>query len=349
MKKILVVLTGGTIGSRVEGEKIEVSDTSPYRLLALYEKQYGSDNAFEVIQPFSILSENMNLEFWSRLCQTMWNIAYENYEGVILTHGSDTLSYTSALLGMLLCHVQVPVILTASNYPLGEKGSNGIANFRSAVELINTHLLKGVFCVYQNNKGENHVYLATRLTEADAYLDQFGCFGGVPLGKMENGVFQYYGHAVNPSLSQLGKERQAIADTCPSLTKPVLMIRAYPGLDYRTIDLGTEPAAVLHCLYHSATACVAGGDGSILDFMARCQKRGIPVYTASGKQRAGRGYVTAKEIQDKGTRLLENISPEAAYAKLLLLYNMEEKEGVDKRINETFYFENLPFPENFKF
>ena len=139
MKKILIVLTGGTIGSQAEGECVNVTDTSPYRLLRLYKETYGQKEAdeeeFEVIQPMAILSENMDLEAWSRLCRVMWDIPCEKYAGVIVTHGSDTLSYTSALLGLLLGHVEIPVVLTASNYPLGEKGSNGLTNFRSAVEL----------------------------------------------------------------------------------------------------------------------------------------------------------------------------------------------------------------------
>lgn len=344
MKKILVVLTGGTIGSMVEGKKIDINHTAPYRLLELYEEKYGRDHTFEVLRPFSVLSENMNLKFLNQLCQTMWNIAYENYEGVIVTHGSDTLSYTSALLGMLLCHVQVPVILTASNYPLGEKGSNGLDNFRSAVELIDMHFLRGVFSVYQNHLGENEVYLATRLTEADAYLDQFGSFGGVSLGKVKNGVFLYHDHGINPSLMELKEERPPIAGICPKLERPILMIRAYPGLDYRTIDLSTEPAAALHCLYHSGTACMQGENHSILEFMARCKEMGIPVYTASSKSSFGKKYVTADEIRAKGAICLENISVEAAYAKLLLLYNMGIEAGLEERMKKRICFETLPSP-----
>ncbi|MBD5547270.1 MAG: hypothetical protein HDQ97_07715 [Lachnospiraceae bacterium] len=344
MKKILVVLTGGTIGSRVEGERIDVTDASPFYLLELYRKIYGSGDEFEVMQPLNILSENMNLQFFSQIARFMWEIPYEKYEGVILTHGSDTLSYTSALLGMLLCHVPVPVVLTASNYPLGEKGSNGLNNFRSAVELINTQLFKGVFSVYQNQNGENNVYLATRLTEADAYLDQFGGFGGIALGKMEDGVFQYNDSPVNPTLAQIREMRAPITDSCPVFEKPILMLRAYPGLDYRMIDLRTEPAAVLHCLYHSATACTEGEDSSILGFMERCRAKGIPFYASSAKRTEGSKYVTAKAIRDNEAVLMENISPEAAYAKLLLLHNLKSGEEPCRHLGETIYFENLPFP-----
>ncbi|MDE6204209.1 MAG: asparaginase, partial [Lachnospiraceae bacterium] len=292
MKDILVVLTGGTIGSRVEGQWVDVNDTSPYGLIELYRNTYGEDVHFQVVQPFSILSENMRLQTWEKLCRFLWDIAYEKYEGVILAHGSDTLSYTSALLGMLLAHVPVPLVLTASNYPLGEEGSNGLVNFRSAVELIRTRLLKGVFTVYQNDKGENNVYLAARVTEADPYLDQFGSFGGQVFGKMENGNFKRNDHRINPSILQIMEKKERIAVRCPGFEKQVLMIRPYPGLDYDAIDLGKKPAAVLHYLYHSATACTQGGAYSAVNFVKRCQREGVPVYMASCKDARGRNYVT---------------------------------------------------------
>ncbi len=340
MKKILVVLTGGTIGSRVEGKSIDVTGTSVYHLMDLYEKVYGGIEEFEVINPLSVLSENMDLTIWTSLCQVMWNIAYEDYAGVIVTHGSDTLSYTSALLGMLLSHVSVPVALTASNYPLGEKGSNGLINFRSAVELIHTRLLKGVFTVYQNECGDNNVYLATRIMEADPYRDRFGSFGGAAFGKMKEGVFEHICSPINPTIGQVNENRNPIAAKSPEFNKQVLLIRPYPGLDYRFIDLNAKPSAVLHYLYHSATACTVGEGSSLPAFIERCNVEQIPVYTASNKNAQGRNYVTAGAVLEKGAIPMYNISPEAAYAKLLLLYNIGE--DIEKKIDETIFFENLP-------
>ena len=63
MRKILVVLTGGTIGSKIEGSVINVTEASPFDLLDLYKETYGSGCTFEVIQPFTLLSENMNLQY----------------------------------------------------------------------------------------------------------------------------------------------------------------------------------------------------------------------------------------------------------------------------------------------
>lgn len=343
MKKILVVLTGGTIGSRIEGTTIDITDVSSYHLISLYRERYGDRHEFEVINPISVLSENMRPQIWTELVHALWNVKWEDYSGAIITHGSDTLAYTSAFLGMLFSYASVPIVLTASNYPLGTKGSNGLVNFRSCVELIETPGLRGVFTVYQNDKQENCVYLATRITEADCYRDQFGAFGGKVFGKLKEGRLCVEECYTNPTVQELAafcEKKQKPIGEAPVFHKKVLMIRPYPGMDYRYIDLMNRPAAVLHYLYHSATACTEGEGYSLTDFLKRCKEENIPVYTASYKSEDGPAYITAKEILGAGAEPMRNISPEAAYMKLVLWYNMEEK--FRESMEESLYFEHLP-------
>lgn len=342
MSKILVVLTGGTIGSAVEGNVINVNGSSPLRLLSMYRQKYGESEDFEVIQPLNLLSENMTPETLLVLLKTLEHTAYENYDGVILAHGSDTLSYTAAFVGLLFHHVPVPVVLVASNYPLGEEGSNGLDNFAGAVDLIRHGSLRGVFVLYQDDRKIKQVYLATRFVEAEPFGDQFRDFSGLPFGRIEQGKL-----VVNPGRTQPGieklqggkEERLAVPD---SFSKKILMIRPYPGLDYSFFhfDEKNRPAAVLHLLYHSATACLGEGSYGLLLFLARCRELGIPVYTASHKALDGKRYATGDALLEEGVIPLLNISPEAAYAKLLVLYNTEGV-SVPERMRRDLYFESV--------
>ena len=118
MKKILVILTGGTIGSKVEGKIINTTAASSYRLLQLYNEKYADDTEFEVIQPINILSENLTPVEWGVLCNCLLELDFEKYEGIIITHGSDTLSYTSALIGTMFENCSIPIVLVASNLAL---------------------------------------------------------------------------------------------------------------------------------------------------------------------------------------------------------------------------------------
>ncbi|MCM1125532.1 MAG: asparaginase domain-containing protein [Lachnospiraceae bacterium] len=341
MKKILVILTGGTIGSAVLGKDMDVTGDSPYQLIHFYHQAYGMEEEFEVRAPLTVLSENMQPELWNVLCRAMCEIDYRDYRGVIVAHGSDTLAYSSALLGMLLGNVPAPVVLTAGNYPLEDKRSNGLANFRGAVELIDSGITGGVYTVYQTNRGKMPVYLASRLQEADAYSDQFDSFGKTPFGEMKEGRFVPFLSGINPEMKELAGAEGLMRYGCPDFQKDILMLRPYPGLRYDNITFERKPAAVIHYLYHSATACTLGEPYSLPAFLERCQKEEIPVYTASYKEDEERLYVTARRVMEMGAVPMGSISAEAAYMKLQLLYNMNLADR-EKFAGKNIYFEKLP-------
>ena len=171
--KILVLFTGGTIGSTVDGATVHTDPAAASRLLSLYRARFGEDVLFEVRRPCNLLSENATPGLWSLLERSVREEELAVYDGVIITHGSDTLPYTCAALAFLLRDVPIPLVLVASNYSLGDSRSNGLANFRSAVELIASRQVRGVFTVFQDEKGANRVYLAARIQEADTARDQF--------------------------------------------------------------------------------------------------------------------------------------------------------------------------------
>lgn len=334
MKKILVILTGGTIGSKVSVNDIDVDSNAAYSLLELYKENYETKTEFEVICPYQVLSENMDLQYWMKLYETLSEISYEEYEGIIITHGSDTLAYTSNFLGYLFHSVKIPVLIIASNYPLTDGRSNGLLNFKTSVDFIKNKKGTGVYTIFSNNKGEVPVYHATNIKESDPYFDQFSSFDGT-----------YYDVKVDEewlSESNEGKEVQkkenyGKAKMCFTgnkrkeylfknhlkLEQRILGIRIYPGMDFDVYDL-TKVKAVLCYLYHSATACVEGSSTNILSFIQRCKEKEIPIFVASFKVEEGKGYVTKNEILKMGAVPLYDISYESAYMKLLIGVNQDK-------------------------
>ena len=59
-------------------------------------------------------------------------IESEKYDGIIITHGTDTLQYTSAMLGYMFDDVSIPIVLVSSNYVLEDKRANGLINLSKA-------------------------------------------------------------------------------------------------------------------------------------------------------------------------------------------------------------------------
>lgn len=337
--KILVVLTGGTIGSKISEKVINVNSAAAYSLIKLYQEQYGADTEFEVIQPLNILSENLMPSYWTILFDCLDKVDFSDYDGMIITHGSDTLAYTSAMAGFCLRHTPIPIVLIAANYALEDKRSNGLANFDSAVCFIREKKVKGVFTIFQNDRKENVVYLPTRIREADTYLDQFSSYGGVDFGKMKDGHFERTVHEQNPTVKELNAVNKLPIKRNKAFERRVLMLHPYPGIDYSSILLKEDVGAVLHCTYHSSTVCEGSGEYSAAAFAKRCKKQGIEVYACSFKG-AENLYATSAEFLRAGVVPLINISPEAAYAKLVLAYN-QKSMNVKKFMKENLYYETL--------
>lgn len=339
--KILVYLTGGTIGSRVDGTTVHTDPAAASRLLTLYRERYGTDTQFVVRQPCNLLSENATPGLWALLEHSIRQERLSAYDGVIVTHGSDTLPYTSAALAFLLRDIPVPLVLVASNYPLGDSRSNGLSNFRSAVELIVSREMRGVFTVFQDEKGLNRVYLASRLQEADTACDQFSGYGGADFGEICDGRFHWNAHPINPPLEEVNQIPERLLRSDWFFQEPVLALRPYPGLDYRLLRLDPPPRAMLHYLYHAATACTQGEGYALPDFLREYQSRGIDCYLAPFKAEGEPLYETSRALLDTSAFPLFRISFEAAYVKLTIAYNQQELEPLSL-MEQCVAFEILP-------
>ncbi|MDO4300458.1 MAG: asparaginase domain-containing protein [Clostridia bacterium] len=332
MKKILVILTGGTIGSRSENGTVNVSSEAAYNIINLYYEKYGRNTEFDAIQPVNILSENITADIWLDLCNSLDNVNCSEYSGIIICHGSDTLTYTSNLIGMLYNKLPLPIVLAASNYELDNEKSNGIINFGNAVCLIKSGV-RGVFVAYGNDKDDNDIYIATRIMEADPYLDRYRSFDGKPWGRIVNGRL-----VVNmlPGVDELNSFKPVEIKRPENFKNKVMLIRPYPDMDYSNIKLDGV-SAVVHYMYHSATVCVAGENTSAINFAKRCKELGIKFYAASFKDRnIERAYMSSREFLNENVIPLFNISAEAAYVKVLISQN-----SVNFDVCKTIYFESL--------
>lgn len=289
---ILLILTGGTIGSAVNENSINLSESSSIDLINRYRSQYGGDINFTVRKPIQTLSENLNPEHWNALCKELDSVNTCEFDGIILAHGSDTLSYTSAVLGLLYSHLNIPLVLIAANYPLADERSNGIANLRGAVELISEKYM-GVYTVYRNNAGRVLVYLATRMLEADTYRGEFSSFGGEALGEMQNGKLILFKAAHNPTYEDLRKPTERVLKNTPVFKNHIPVIKPYPGLQYSYFNIDKSVKAVLHLTYHSSTVCVKNVENSVIPFLEKCKSQNIPVYFASFNSLNGSMYETS--------------------------------------------------------
>lgn len=136
MNKILVIGTGGTIGC-VRDDHIHLD--APFKIL---DYMNFENVEFDCVSPFTILSENMDFSCWKSLIDYIGTVDFKAYKGVVVLHGSDTLSFTGALLANAF--YDKPIVLVASDKPVEDKTANGFKNFEAAVN----YILSGIDRVY---------------------------------------------------------------------------------------------------------------------------------------------------------------------------------------------------------
>ena len=346
MTQILVVFTGGTIGSKKQGTEIDVRDAGSYVLLDAYQAAYpSSDVVFTPIQPLNILSENLTLDHWQTLLKVMGNLDLTLYDGIIITHGSDTLAYSANMLGLFMQHVKVPVMLVASNYPIGDTRANGLRNLAAAVSLIEQKVPNNVYVVYENDKKQMLCYLATRITQCETFTDQFSSPYELVLGEVIDGQLQYYPHRLNPTEEQL--RMREVADVPRFIRNGevtfnrILYIKPYVGLDYNWISWNetNKPVAIVHDLYHSGTACASERAAeSLISLVKRAKEEGIPVFLTPIRALDEAIYASTIELVEAGACKISGLSVEATIAKIhlaTLLYTSVEEQAKFVRENNV--------------
>lgn len=332
MKKILIIFTGGTIGSRKSKKTINVDDNSSYFLLKSYEdSELKRDVTFETLQPLNILSEDLIPGDWLILHSSLSSVKLSDYAGIIITHGTDTLPFTSAAISYMFNYIDIPIVITASNYPLEDEKSNGLRNFANSVNFILDYSVPGIFVVFENNCGDSVVHLGTRLIQAVPFTNEFDSVNSIVFGKIAGRKFFWNESSLNPGWETLKASREKIGAEKIRLSSEILYIKPHPGLNYKYYNFSVNrPKAVLHDLYHSGTACTRETDNyllSLVDFTKYCLEKEVDVYITPIRNINGDLYLSSNKLIECGALPLQNISMEAAIVKLMLAYGCFYDKG----------------------
>ncbi len=232
-------------------------------------------------------------------------------DGVIITHGTDTLPYASAAISFGLCHIPIPVVLVSSDATLEDPDANGLDNLRDAVLLIAQGIGPGVFVTYRNPDGRHLVHWGARLTVATPMDHYFRS-----IGQSEFGEF------VGADLRLLSHERPAapeyrLASAFRRASGSVMLIHSYPGLNYSALSLAGV-RAIVHDLYHSGTACVSPGreDFSLVHLARRCSEAGVPLFVVPWPSTTDL-YESSRDLFDVGVVTIARMAAGAAYTKVM--------------------------------
>lgn len=325
--KILVLHTGGTIASE-ESENVINPSRAP--IIEKFLKEHNGTE-FDSVKVCNILSENADNSFYELLINTLLSSELSNYGGIIIMHGTDTLPFTSSLVSMALRHIEIPVCFIGANFVISDPRSNALDNLALAVNYIENGG-KGFVVPYRNPDGKNLIHLATRLCQADFSSAAFSSINNTNLAEVDGNGYISFNRKSGISYDDISVPKERIVGDKLELKNKVLLIGAYPDIDYSVFDIEkTKPAAVIHTCYHSGTA-----DGNRLpEFIERCKSCGADFYLCPVK-RDEAFYGSTKNIIDSGAKPLYNMAVESALAKIKLCKSLD---GLND--NDNLYYEEF--------
>ena len=145
MKKILLIATGGTIASKYT--KSGLSPGINAKELLSFVPEASEFCRIETVQPFNLDSTNICWVQWLQLTELIRD-AYEQYDGFVICHGTDTMAYTAAALSYLIQNNQKPVVITGSQKPIDLAVTDARTNLLDSLRFAVDERAHGVSIVF---------------------------------------------------------------------------------------------------------------------------------------------------------------------------------------------------------
>ena len=301
-KKILLLTTGGTIASLAGSDGLE-----PHRSDVMERElnQLRTYYAITVEDVMCLDSSNIRPTEWQTLARSIFALR-EGYDGIVVSHGTDTMAYTASAISFMLPGIDLPVVFTGSQLPLADMLSDGPDNLRTAFAMAASGK-PGVFLAF-----DRKVMLGSRAVKVRA--SGFSAFESVNA--------RYAGRVSNRGLvldEQVLPKPAGKARLAPDLDENVFLLKLTPGLKPAIFD-------ILSDMGYKGIVIEAFGLGGVnvlhqgLEGIARAVQRGISVvvttqclYDSSDL----RVYQVGNKLLELGVIQGRDMTSEAAMTKLM--------------------------------
>jgi len=215
MKKILLIATGGTIASRPTENGLapqlcagDILDCVP---------QLRDLCRIDALQLMNIDSTNMSPDCWLKIAACVRE-HYDKYDGFVITHGTDTMSYTAAGLSYLIQNAAKPIILTGSQKSIYSEDTDARKNLYDAFLAAQDDNFFGVLLVF-----DGKVILGTRARKMRTKsLNAFSSIDFPELALLREGRILHYIKAEKPAGEPVFYDR---------LNSRIFVLRLIPGMD----------------------------------------------------------------------------------------------------------------------
>lgn len=312
MKNILLIYTGGTIGM-VKDDK--TGALRPFDMKKIYDVLpvlHMLDCNIDTCQFDPIIdSSDMNAGLWLKLaCQI--EREYDKYDGFVILHGTDTMSYTASALSFLLENLAKPVIVTGSQLPLGMIRTDGRDNIISSVEIAsNEDVQIPEVCIFFDDK----LYRGNRTTKINAdYFEAF--YSGNCPSLAKAGINISY----KKSLILPKPEKELKVYKC--LCSNIAIAKIHPAIDERYFEALGKIDNLEGMILETYGSGNAPTDKKFLSSLEKIVKKGVLVLNVTqckaGSVEMGH-YAASCPLKEMGVMSGKDITTEAALTKMMFV------------------------------
>ena len=219
-KKILLLTTGGTIASMPGGEGLEPQRSGVMERELEQLRTYYDITVQDII---CLDSFNITPEEWQLIARHVF-VNRAGFDGIVISHGTDTMAYTASAVTFMLPDIDLPVVFTGSQLPLADMLSDGPDNLRTAFAMAASGK-PGVFLAF-----DRKVMLGCRAVKIRA--SGFSAFESV--NARYAAQVSNLGLVVDPAVLPVAKGE---AKLCTDISRDVFLLKLTPGLNPAVFDM----------------------------------------------------------------------------------------------------------------
>ena len=323
--KVLLLYTGGTIGMIENPVELSFKPFNFDQITSEVPELHKLNCTIETIAFEDPLdSSNMNFETWTQIGDEIFK-NYDHFDGFVVLHGTDTMSYTASALSLMFQNLTKPIILTGSQLPLGQVRTDGKENLITAIEIAskkrNNFSVVNEVAIYF----ENQLFRGNRTTKVSS--DNFDAFKSYNYPSLaEVGVKINFNH--NYLYKNNFKEFNYVKGFDPSIN----IVFFYPGIIIKNVvkSIRSNSSKVVVLMSYGSGNLPIGNE--LVELLNSSEKIFLNVSQCkAGKIEQGK-YETGMQLKKAGVIGVKDMTLETVIVKSMLLIEkcpMDREKFID--------------------